>query len=326
MALVVLAASALLVIGNLQLALRLQPALLHPRVDKAILRRLLGYGGGLTVAGAALVPLTTAERFFLAHNHSAAAVAYNAVAANLALVLQVLPEQLVAPLLPGMARLHASERRAELQSIYRKGLSVLFLLLTPAAILLCLVARPFMTMWAGPEYGLHSTTALLVLVVGVWFNCLAYLPNALLLSSGRTTTIAYIKTAEVVPYLAGAWVLTQHFGVNGAAYAWTARCAVDSILLFSMCRQVRSSWDLVLPGRKLRSTAGLPVLGGAALLVATLVHGVVARFAGAAVLALAYGVATWCLVLSSGERRRLLELGGGLRHWKGSRPLGSHGG
>jgi hypothetical protein len=65
---------------NLLLAVRLQPALVHPRFDRAVFRRLLSYGGALTVAGLALVPLTTAQRFFLAHNHSTTAVAYLGVA------------------------------------------------------------------------------------------------------------------------------------------------------------------------------------------------------------------------------------------------------
>jgi Uncharacterised nucleotidyltransferase/Polysaccharide biosynthesis protein len=104
-AVVNLATSILLVGVNLLLAVRLQPALLHPSFDKVVFRRLLAYGGTLTVAGLALVPLTTAQRFFLADNHSTTAVAYLGVAGTLATTLQILPEQLTAPFMPGLARL-----------------------------------------------------------------------------------------------------------------------------------------------------------------------------------------------------------------------------
>src|SRR5581483_10516294 len=123
---------------------------------------------------------------FLAHNHSTTAVAYLAVAGNLAAVLQVLPEQLTGPLLPGLARLEAAGRLDDLRALYRKGLSGLFLVVTPAAVLLALVAGPFLSRWAGPQYGAHSTAPFLVVVAGVWFDCLAWMPVSYLLSAGRT--------------------------------------------------------------------------------------------------------------------------------------------
>ena len=322
-AVVNLAVSALLVAGNLVLAVRLQPALLHPRLDTAIFRKLLAYGGALTVAGLAIVPLTTAERFFLAHNHSTTAVAYLAVAGNLATTLQVLPEQLTAPFLPGLSRLEAAGRLQELRALYLKGLSGLFLLVTPAAVLLALIARPFLSLWAGPQYGAHSTAAFLIIVAGVWFDCLAWMPMSYLLSSGHTKMIARIRVAQLVPYLAAAWILTRQFGVIGAALVWSAGCAADSILLFSAARRVAALPFLPLSDRRLRSLAGPVALGGAALLLAHVTSGLTVRIGWAAVLALAYGAAVWYMILTSQERHRISALAG---RALGGSPSAPHGG
>lgn len=308
-----LAVSILLVAGNLALAVRLQPGLLHPRLDTVVLRKLLAYGGALTLAGLAIVPLTTAERFFLAHNHSTTAVAYLAVAGNLATTLQVLPEQLTAPFLPGLARLEAASQLQELRALYRKGLSGLFLLLTPAAVLLAFVARPFLSLWAGPQYGAHSTAPFLVLVAGVWFDCLAWMPMSYLLSSGRTKMIAFIRAAEVGPYLVAAWVCTGHFGVMGAAVVWAAGCALDSVLLFGAARWVARLPFVPLSDRRLRSLAGPVALAAAALLLAQVTSGLAARLAWAAALALAYGAAAWHLILTGQERRGIAGLAGRAR-------------
>ena len=151
----------------------------------------------------AIIPLTTAERFFLAHNHSTTAVAYFAVAVNLATTLQVLPEQLTAPFLPGLARLEACGQFKDLTALYRKGLSGLFLLVSPGAILLAFVAGPFLSLWAGPQYGVHSTAPFLVAVAGVWFDCLAWLPMSYLLSSGRTKLIAVDQAGRTYPLPGG---------------------------------------------------------------------------------------------------------------------------
>jgi O-antigen/teichoic acid export membrane protein len=309
-AVVNLATSILMVVCNFLLAVHFQPALLHPRFDKAVLRKLLAYGGALTLAGVALVPLTTAERFFLAHNHSTTAVAYFAVAVTLATTLQVLPEQLAAPFLPGLARLEAAGRLQDLRALYRKGLSGLFLLVTPAAVLLAFVARPFLSLWAGPQYGAHSTAPFLVAIAGVWFICLSWMPNSYLLSSGRTRLIAYIKMAELVPYLVAAWILTEQFGVMGAASAWSARCAVDSVLTFGAARRVASLPCLPLSDRRLRSVSGPLALGGAAMLLAQVTSGLAARLVWAAALTLVYGAAVWYLILTSRERRGIMALAG----------------
>lgn len=305
-----LAVAILMVAGNLLLAIRLQPALLHPRFDKAVLRELLAYGGGLTIAGLAVVPLSTAERFFLADNHSTTAVAYFAVALNLATTLQVLPEQLTAPFVPGLARLEEAGRFQDLYALYRKGLSGLFLLVTPAMVLLAFIAQPFLSLWAGPQYGAHSTVPFLITVAGVWFDCLAWMPVSYLLSSGRTKMIAYIKVAELGPYLLAAWVLTRQFGLIGAACVWAAGCALDSALLFGAARRVASLPCMPLSDRRLRSLGGPLILGGAALLLAHVTSGLTIRLVWAAALALAYGAAVWCLILTSRERHGIVELAG----------------
>jgi len=303
-----LAAAFLMVAGNLLLAVRFQPALLRPKFDGAMLRKLLAYGGALTVAGLAAVPLSTAERFFLAHDYSTTDVAYLAVALNLATILQVFPEQLTAPFLPGLARLEAAGRVEDLRALYKKGLTGVFLLVTPAMVLLCFIARPFLSLWAGPQYGVHSTSAFLITIAGVWCGCLAWLPVSYLLSSGRTKAIAWIKVAELVPYLAAAWFLTRWFGVIGAALAWSAMCVLESVLLFMVTQRVADLPWLPLPDRSLRSLAGPLVLGGAALLLTYVTSGLAIRLVWAAVLALAYGTATWWLILTRRERRGLTVL------------------
>jgi O-antigen/teichoic acid export membrane protein len=323
-AVVNLGASGLMVAGNLVLAVRLQPALLHPRLDRAVLRKLLGYGGALTVTGVVLVPLSAAERFFLAHNHSTTAVAYFAVAVTVATTLQVLPQQLTGPLLPGLARLEASGRLQDLRALYSKGLSGLFLLITPAAVLLAFVARPFLSLWAGPQYGAHSTAPFLVVIAGVWFDCLACMPISYLLSSGRTKLIAYIRVAELVPYLVAAWILTERFGVMGAAFVWSAGCVVDSVLLFGVAGRVASLPCLPLSDRRLRSLAGPLLLGGAAVLLAHFTGGLTARFGWAAALALAYAAAVWWLVLTGRERRGITALFGRVLGRDLSTPQGRH--
>lgn len=318
-----LAAAALGASGTFLLSVRVQPALRRPRVSKVILRQLVGYGGALTVSGLAVIPLSTAERFFLAHNHSTVVVAYYAVAATLATTLNVLPAQLVGPLLPGLTRLEAQGRLGEHRNLYRKSLSALFLVLTPAAIILAFLAHPFLSLWAGPEYGLHSTGPFLVLVAGVWVNCLAWVPYTYLLSSGHTKILAYVNVAELVPFLAGAWMLTAKFGATGAALVVSAMCAVDSVVFFAIVRHVAQLPFSPLSERHFRSIAAPVALGCAAAVAATVGHGLAIRLGWAAALSGVYAVAVWRLVLMANEREGLLSLIAEVVRWG---PSLGHGG
>ena len=295
-------------LGILVLAIRLQPAVRRPRFDKAVLNQLLRYGGALTVSGLASIPLTTAERFILAHNHNTAVVAYYAVAATLATTLSVLPEQMVGPLRPALTRLEAEGRHEELQAVYKRSLAGLFLVITPAAAILAFLAHPFLTLWAGPAYGMHSTGPLMVVVAGVWLNCLAYVPYSYLLASGRPRIIAYIQAAEVLPYIGGAWVLTAKFGAIGAAMVWSATFAVDAVVFLVVVRRIAGLPLSPLTERRWRSAASPVALGCVLAAAATLSHGLPARAGWAAVVGLAYATSVWWLVLTQRERDNLSAL------------------
>ena len=294
--------------GNAVLAARLLPALRRPAVSKEVLGRLLRYGGALMVGSMATIPLTTAERFFLAHNHSTVVVAYYAVAATVATTLTVLPQQLVGPLLPGLTRLETEGRLEEHRDLYAKSLAGLFLAITPCAIMLAFLARPFLTLWAGQQYGVHSTAPLLVVVGGVWFNCFAWVPLSYLLSSGRTKVIAYIYICEVAPYLALAYLLTEHFGAVGAAMAWSANYVADSIIFFAVVRRVAHLPFSPLSGHRVRSGVA-PVALGVTVYAASLVsHGLVSRCCWAVCLGVIYTVGVWRVVLTARERAGLVDL------------------
>lgn len=305
---VMLCVAVLSAVGNLLLAARLQPGLLRPRLDIRLVRQLLTYGGALTVSGLAAIPLTTAERFLLAHNRSTVVVAYYAVAASLGTILLEVPQSLVAPLLPGLIRLESSGRLEEYRSLYRKGLQGLFLVLAPAAALLAFVAHPFLSLWAGPEYGRYSTGPFFVILAGVFCNSLAYLPYSHLLASGRTRTLARVHVAELVPYLVVAVVLTARFGALGAAIAWSAQVVVDAVAYFAVARWRGGLRWSPLPTRRVASLAAPLALAAALAALASVVGSLGGRASVAVGLAVVYALGVWKGVLTVTERRGLADL------------------
>jgi O-antigen/teichoic acid export membrane protein len=82
-------------------------------------------------------------------------------------------------------------------------------------------------------YAKRSTHALDVILVGVWFNSLAYVPFSLLVAQARSAAIARIHLLEVGPYVVLGAVVTAKFGIVGAAGIWSARVAVDMVVFFT---------------------------------------------------------------------------------------------
>jgi len=303
-----LVCASLYLVGLCWDAARVQPALRSPRIDRQTLRQLLSYGGALTIANLAGVPLHTGERFFLSANASTTAVAYYSVAITIATTLQVLPEQLGFPLIPALSRLAAQGKWEEHRALYGKSLTGIFLVVTPAAIVLALLSRPFLTIWAGPTYGVRSTELLLIALGGVWASAVAWVPAAYMLSAGKTKALAWLQGAELVPYLGAAWLLTDKWGAVGAAAVWSGRLILDSVALSIIVRKSSCLPVLPLSARRVRSVMAPVFFGLASLGVAVLSESLLVRSAVAAGLLSVYAAVVWSLVLTPLERRGLANL------------------
>ena len=287
---------------------RAQPLLRRPRITLTMLRTLLTYGSALTAAGLISVPLTTGERFFLSADRSTQQVAYYAVALTIATTLHIIPEQLIAPLVPALSRLEAEAKLAEHRALYRLTLAAMFTLISPLTLFIALLARPFLSLWAGPSYGHHSTGLLLICLVGVWLNSFAWLPWTYFVSSGNARIIAWVQLAELVPYLLFAWFATAQWGAIGAAAVWSGRLAIDGIILLSLTKHLHHLPILALPTRSVRALLLLGLLGLTCLGIASITASLFPRTLLGATMLVAYGGALWRFVLTSAERRSLVSL------------------
>ena len=308
-ALVTLAGTALTAAAVTWVAIRLQPLMRRPRLDRSVARKLMRYGGALTVAGFADIPLTTAERFLLGHYRSTTAVAYYAVASRLALLVAMIPAAVSQPLLPAVVALRGRGDDDGARALYGRALQGSFMLLTPALLMMAFIARPFLALWAGSAYGVHSTVPCFVILAGVWFSSLSWLPLTYLMATDEAGRIARVRLYEIVPYLIAAAVLTSTLGALGAAIVWSARMIVDSLVFFWLGRSRANLPIAPLSARALRSSL-LPVSLAVVLAALALVTSSLAERALCAGLLLAvYSLALWYLVLTAREQQGLHALG-----------------
>ncbi len=98
-------------------------------------------------------------------------------------------------------------------------------------------------------------------------------------------------------YLPALWWLLEVYGIEGAAAAWVARVAVDTLFLFGMARRFLPTRAPII--RRMAQITGAALL---ALSLAALPMGIAVKGLFLLLTLLAFVVAAWFLILVSEER------------------------
>jgi len=207
-------------------------------IDTRVIRPLLRFGAGLTLSALAAVFLFNLEKLLLGRLISVESLAYYTIAFTLATMAMMFSLAMVQSLVPAFSQLLAPEKRSEFNALFTRGIKISITGLLPTLMLMFVVARPFFTLWAGPEYGRQSSLPFYILLGGLLFSIVAFVPYGCLVAAGKNDQIAKLHWSEVVPYAVLAYFLISYLGIAGAALAWSIRVAVDAAVATWMARSI----------------------------------------------------------------------------------------
>lgn len=288
--------------------LRLQPHFARPRVNLALLKPLSRFGGAVVVTSFVTLLLGNADRVLVSRFASVQALAYYSVALNLASMLTQAPMAMVQSLLPAFSQLQANPEHKELHELYQRALGGTLLWVAPAAVLICVVARPFFTVWAGPEFGRESTLPLYVLAVGLIFEAMSYVPFYLLIALGRADLVARCHGAMLVPYLILSTVAILWAGAMGAAVVWSLRAVTSAVAFAVMVRRISGFGFSPWPKSRRGYLGALAVVLLPVLLVSLVTQSLTARLGVTLVALIAHAGLIFGRVLTDEERKSLLRM------------------
>ena len=202
------------------------------QMDKFAFHQLLRFGGWLTVSNLISPIMVYFDRFFISSMLGAQHIAYYTTPSEAVSRALLFPVSLVRVLFPGLSANHA-EAHKDTRTIY------LVLALSCGAISLIGVfgAKIIMLLWMGPEYTGQAAQVLSILMFGFFFNAMAQVPYTIIQAQGRAKTTAILHAAELLPYLGLLYYMVQHYGLSGAAIAWTVRVTVDFLCLQILARK-----------------------------------------------------------------------------------------
>jgi O-antigen/teichoic acid export membrane protein len=225
-------------------ARRLPGTFVPRRPERALLLQLLSVGGWMTVTNVAAPLMGYLDRFVIGVVLSMSAVAWYATPQDMVSRLLLFAGALSSVLFPRFSEIHAAGDRDGLgRRLERLAQIGLFLALFPVTLLLGAFAEPVLHAWLGPEFAREGADALRIFCVGVLVNSLAQVPFVSIQARGRADAIALLHCVQLPLFVFAVWQMATHWGVIGAALAWTGRIVVD----FAALRLLSRSGSAVVP-------------------------------------------------------------------------------
>jgi len=197
------------------------------------LRRLLTFGGWVTVSNVVGPIIVYVDRFVIGATLAAGAVTAYAVPFDLVSRLPILVASLCSVLLPELTRLSGlavetgsgeaskAHRLAAKASWFSAGVVLVLVLLG------CWTAHWALTLWLGPDLAQQSTRVTQILLLAFGVNAVAQIPFTALQAVGKVRSVALLHLTELLPYAGVVYFAISWLGIEGAAWAWLARSIVD---------------------------------------------------------------------------------------------------
>jgi O-antigen/teichoic acid export membrane protein len=284
--------------AHLLLCLRVMP-LLRDRIiwQRAAVGPLLRFGSWMTVSNIVGPLMVTLDRFVIASLLSVGAVAYYATPYEVVTKFWIIPGSLLGVMFPAFSTSFVQNRNRT-ALLYGRSVKYLLLTLFPLILLVMVFAEDGLKLWLGAEFAQHSARVLQWLAVGMFFNCLAWAPLAVVQGAGRPDLTAKLHMIELPAYLGALFWLTKMYGIEGAAIAWTARVTFDALVLFGLAKRF-------LPVRSSVQFQALFVVAGSVgtLLLTTLLRGWEMKGLFLVFTFLGFVPVAWFVVLSPEERK-----------------------
>jgi O-antigen/teichoic acid export membrane protein len=282
---------------------RLHPALRSVSFDFGLIRTLLSFGGWVTVSGAVGPILVYVDDFLIGALLSITAVGYYAPPSGIASKLSILPGCLVSTLFPAFSTSAGRGDSEWIRKTLIRSLKFLILIVGPVTLILVFFAKPLLTFWLGTKFADEGALPLQILAGGVLVNSLALIPCVLLQGVGRPDLNAKFHLLELPIHIALVWFLVTHFGLPGAALAWTLRMTLDFVLLIAGACWVTRISPRLLAGRDLsRSLAALVFLAVGLFVLWSSTHMFLADAAFTLLLSGGFLYAAWRYVLNMEEK------------------------
>lgn len=227
-----------------------------PCLDRSHLKPMMQYGGWVSVMSVLGPLLVTLDRVVIATLSGAKNVAHYTVPYDLVIKATVISGSVSGALFP---RLAAAEKSSAMDLTLR-ATTVLMAIMTPVIVVGIFVVQPFLILWVGHSFADESKGVAEIILFGVWANTLVIPLQARLLATENPKIVVKIYLIQIPLYLLMMWAGLTHWGIVGAAAAWSARVLIDDALLLHAGKVLGPAVRAAVPSFSIVSAAVLIAL------------------------------------------------------------------
>ena len=217
------------------------------KLDWPALKPLFLFGGWMSVSNVVSPLLVYLDRFMLGSLIGLTAVGYYTAPFDGVMRLLILPASLMGAVFPSVSAMSAIGDHTSVKRIFSKAVAKTLLITSGPALILAFAGPLLLRLWLGPVFAEQGATAIRILAVGVFINALAHVPSGVITAMGRPDVVARFHIFELFIHVPAAWLLITHYGVAGAAAAWTFRVTVDAALLFFTALRMLKDFPNTIP-------------------------------------------------------------------------------
>ena len=237
---------------------------LRPIFDVTAVRRMLSFGGWLSVSNIIGTATIYCDRFLLGMWVGMAAVTSYGMPLDIISRLQLLITSFCTVLFPLMSRLDGS-RSGQFQTLYRGAVAVGLSLMTPIAATAVMLAPVLMKLWLGQRVTSDAVFAAQVFLAGAVAQSIASIAWTALHARGRSDLTAWLHLVEFPLYCGVFYLAATHFGVRGAALAWLGRGIADFLCMVLLLRTHGAGHGFSTPPELVAAIASVGILSIAVL-------------------------------------------------------------
>jgi O-antigen/teichoic acid export membrane protein len=198
--------------------------------DPMLLKRLLSFGGWMTLSNIAGPLLLYMGRFVLAVKVSVDAVAYFSTPYDVVINLLLIPGIFVSTLFPIFSeKFHQNQKYVRI--LYNQWMRYTLLVMVPLSLCTYFLAKPGLSWWINEAFSENTHRIAEILVIGIFINSFGYISQALVQAYGRPNLTAQLHIVELIAYIPYLWWFIGKYGAEGAAMAWAVRVTISTIVL-----------------------------------------------------------------------------------------------
>jgi O-antigen/teichoic acid export membrane protein len=161
-----------------------------------------------------------------------ASLPYYAVPMNLLSRLAIFPLSLTSTLFPAFSAMQLREEWGRVEEYFIRAHRYVLVIITPLLFILFVWSAELLRLWVGADFAAQATLPLQILVIGCGIGLLAPLSGALLDAYGRPDLLVKLYAIELPLNVILVIILTNRFGIVGAALSYTLRTVVETLALW----------------------------------------------------------------------------------------------